>query len=158
MNIQELIDALQNAITVHHYDPETPVQIDMETESYWNISVDASAICEPRSLAINVEDEALKNDDWREGFYEVRVFANIPVEFTVTVKADDEDDAIKAAQIEVDKMPTKTLLAHDQYEEPAVYESTDWHVLGIEESHGYKNTPEDLKAANRDAWNVDDES
>ena len=58
MNIQELIDALQNAITVHYYDPETPVQIDMETESYWNISVDASAICEPRSLAINVEDES----------------------------------------------------------------------------------------------------
>jgi len=58
MSIQELIDALQNAITVHYYDPETPVQIDMETESYWNISVDTSFICEPRSLAINVEDES----------------------------------------------------------------------------------------------------
>ena len=56
MSIQELINALQNAITVDNYDPETPVQIDMETDTYWNISVDASAICEPRSLAINVED------------------------------------------------------------------------------------------------------
>ena len=58
MTIQELINALQNAITVDNYDPETPVQIDMETDTYWNISVDASAICEPRSLAINVEDES----------------------------------------------------------------------------------------------------
>ena len=58
MSIQELINALQNAITVHNYDPETPVQIDMETDTYWNISVDASAICEPRSLAINVENES----------------------------------------------------------------------------------------------------
>ena len=64
MSIQELINALQNAITVHNYDPETPVQIDMQVEqdqmqdTYWNISVDASAISEPRSLAINVEDEA----------------------------------------------------------------------------------------------------
>ena len=62
MNIQELINALQNAITVHNYAPETPVQIDMQVEqdqmqdTYWNISVDASAISEPRSLAINVED------------------------------------------------------------------------------------------------------
>ena len=62
MSIQELINALQNAITVHHYDPETPVQIDMLCEegemivdTYWNISVDASAVSEPRSLAINVE-------------------------------------------------------------------------------------------------------
>tara|TARA_A200000159_G_scaffold60547_1_gene56118 strand:+ start:67 stop:243 length:177 start_codon:yes stop_codon:yes gene_type:complete len=58
MTIQELINALQNAITVDNYDPETPVQIDMETDTYWNISVDASAISEPRSLAINVEIES----------------------------------------------------------------------------------------------------
>ena len=100
----------------------------------------------------------MKKDDWREGFYEVRVFAEKPIEFTVTVKADDEDDAIKAAQIEIDKIPTKTLLAHDQYEEPAVYDLTNWHVLGIEESHGFENTPEDLKEANRAAWNVEDPS
>ena len=64
MTIQQLINDLQNAINVHHFDPETPVQIDMQVEqdqmqdTYWNISVDASAICEPRSLAINVEDSS----------------------------------------------------------------------------------------------------
>lgn len=96
--------------------------------------------------------------DWRDGFYEVRVFASKPIEFTLTVKADDEDDAIKTAQIELNKMPTKTLLAHDQYEEPVVYELSDWNVLGIEEAFGFENTPEDLKEANRVAWNVEDEA
>ena len=143
---------------------EYSIEADTEEEARYLIHMGDQQIANYHTVGTEIvdveikEDEALKNDDWREGFYEVRVFANIPVEFTVTVKADDEDDAIKAAQIEVDKMPTKTLLAHDQYEEPAVYELTDWHVLGIEESHGYENTPEDLKAANRDAWNVDDES
>lgn len=62
MTAQELINALQDAITVHNFDPETPVQIDMlcpegevMQDTYWNISVDASALSEPRSLAINVE-------------------------------------------------------------------------------------------------------
>ena len=73
-------------------------------------------------------------------------------------EADDEDDAIKTAQIELNKMPTKTLLAHDQYEEPVVYELSDWNVLGIEEAFGFENTPEDLKEANRVAWNVEDEA
>ena len=30
-----------------------------------------------------------ENNDWREDFYEVRVFASKPIEFTVTVKAND---------------------------------------------------------------------
>ena len=60
MNIQQLINDLQNAINVHHFDPETPVQIDVLTwggegeDTYWDISVDASAISEPRSFSINV--------------------------------------------------------------------------------------------------------
>jgi len=63
MTIQELINALQDAISVHNFDPESPVQIDMVSESnhmqdtYRNISVDASAICEPRSVAINIGDD-----------------------------------------------------------------------------------------------------
>jgi len=63
MTIQQLINDLQNAINVHHFDPETPVQFDVLTydgqndNTYWNISVDASAISEPRSLAINAEED-----------------------------------------------------------------------------------------------------
>ena len=105
-----------------------------------------------------IDDEDEDEDDWREDFWEVRVFASKPIEFTLTVKADDEDDAIKNAQIELDKLPTKTLLAHDQYEEPVVYELSDWNVLGIEEAFGFENTPEDLKEAKQVAWNVEDES
>ena len=96
--------------------------------------------------------------DWREEFYEVRVFASKPIEFTLTVKADDEDDARKAARIELDKMSTETLLAHDQYEESCVYEVWDWSVIGIEEAFGFENTPEDLIQAKLVAWNVEDES
>lgn len=64
MTIQQLINDLQNAINVHHFDPETRVQFDVLTydgqndNTYWNISVDASAISEPRYIAINVEDES----------------------------------------------------------------------------------------------------
>ena len=34
-----------------------------------------------------------KINDWREEFHEVRVFVNVPVEFTVTVKAPNDYDA-----------------------------------------------------------------
>jgi hypothetical protein len=63
MTIQQLINDLQNAITVHKFDPKTHVQFDVLTydgqndNTYWNISVDASAISEPRSLAINAEED-----------------------------------------------------------------------------------------------------
>jgi hypothetical protein len=63
MTIQQLINELQNAMTVRNFDPETPVQIDILSsegewlqDTYWNISVDASAISEPRSFAINAEE------------------------------------------------------------------------------------------------------
>ena len=60
MTIQQLINDLQKAIYVHHFDPETPVQIDVLTwgceneDTYWDIYVDTSAISEPRSFSINV--------------------------------------------------------------------------------------------------------
>ena len=64
MTIQQLINELQNAITVHNFDPETPVQIEILNsegewlqDTYWNISVDASAVSEPRSFAINAEED-----------------------------------------------------------------------------------------------------
>lgn len=63
MKIQELINELQNAIDFYGFDPNTTVQIDMLCENldmqdtYWNISVDDSGTSEPRSFAINVEDD-----------------------------------------------------------------------------------------------------
>ena len=65
MTIQQLINELQNAITFHNFNPKTHVQIDVFTydgqgdDTYPNISVDVSAVSEPRALAINAyEDES----------------------------------------------------------------------------------------------------
>ena len=94
--------------------------------------------------------------DWREDFYEVRVFASIPIEFTMTVKADDEADAMDVAHNELDKLSTKNLLYLDEHSESVWYEPEDWEVLNIAESHGFENTPEDFKEAKWCAWNVED--
>ena len=97
------------------------------------------------------------NDDWRDGFFEVRVYANIPVEFTMTVKAKDEGDAVKAAHNLLEKMTAEEVLAEDVFKDDLDY-SEGFDVIGIEESHGFENTPEDLIQANLCAWNVEDQS
>ena len=97
------------------------------------------------------------NDDWRDGFFEVRVYANIPVEFTMTVKAKDEDGAVKAAHNLLAKMTAEEVLAEDVFKDDLDY-SEGFDVIGIEESHGFENTPEDLIQANLCAWNVEDQS
>ena len=98
------------------------------------------------------------DDDWREDFYEVRVFASKPIEFTVTVKANDEADAITEASRLLDKMTDDDIVAHDAYGEALSYDSGEWCVIGIEEAFGFENTPEDLIQAKLVAWNVEDES
>ena len=94
--------------------------------------------------------------DWREDFYEVRVFASKPIEFTMTVKAGDEADAVEEAGKVLDKMREEDIVAHDSYGEPLFYNLDDWNVLNVEESHGFENTKEDLKLAKECAWNVED--
>jgi len=98
------------------------------------------------------------SEDWREDFYEVRVFASKPIEFTMTVKADDESDALEVAASVLDKMTDDDIVAHDNYGEALSYDCGDWNVLNVEESHGFENTKEDLKLAKECAWNVEDES
>lgn len=105
-----------------------------------------------------IDDEDEDEDDWREDFWEVRVFATAETEFTVTVKADDEADACEEASAVINKMSPHELIQHDQYGSPVVYQSEDWNVLNVEESHGFENTKEDLKLAKECAWNVEDES
>ena len=65
MTIQQLIYELQKAIYVHHFDPETSVQIDVLTydgqddDTYQNISVDVLTSLLTNTLAINAyEDES----------------------------------------------------------------------------------------------------
>jgi len=65
MTIQQLINELQNAISTHNFSPDTAIQLDVLTydgqddATYWNVSVDASAVSEPRTFAINAfEDES----------------------------------------------------------------------------------------------------
>jgi hypothetical protein len=96
-------------------------------------------------------------EDWREDFYEVRVFASKPIEFTMTVKANDVDDAVKEARKMLDKMTDDDIVAHDNYAEALIYDSGDWCVTDIEEAFGFENTPEDLIQAKLVAWNVEDE-
>jgi hypothetical protein len=96
-------------------------------------------------------------EDWREDFYEVRVFASKPIEFTMTVKANDVDDAVKEARKMLDKMTDDDIVAHDNYSEALSYDSGDWCVTDIEEAFGFENTPEDLIQAKLVAWNVEDE-
>lgn len=103
-------------------------------------------------------DDGEDEDDWREDFWEVRVFASKPIEFTVTVKADDQADAIEEASRVLAKMTDDDIVAHDNYDEAISYDSDEWHVLNVEESHGFENTKEDLKLAKECAWNVEDES
>jgi hypothetical protein len=98
----------------------------------------------------------METKDWREDFYEVRVYASKPIEFTVTVKANDEDDAVKEASRLLDKMTNDTIVAHDNYNEKIEYDSDEWNVIGIEEAFGFENTPEDLIEANKVAENVED--
>lgn len=98
----------------------------------------------------------METKDWREDFYEVRVYASKPIEFTVTVKANDEDDAVKEASRLLDKMTNDTIVAHDNYNEKIKYDSDEWNVIGIEEAFGFENTPEDLIEANKVAENVED--
>ena len=65
MTIQQLINELQNAITFHNFDPKTNVQIDVFTydgqndDTYQNISVDVSAVSEPRAFDINAYEDEL---------------------------------------------------------------------------------------------------
>lgn len=107
---------------------------------------------------VEVIDIEKIDDDWREDFYEVRVFASKPIEFTVTVKADDEADAIEEASRQLGEMTDDDIVAHDNYGEAISYDSGEWCVIGIEEAFGFENTPEDLIQAKLVAWNVEDES
>jgi len=113
------------------------------------------AECNVKVVDIEKIDE--DEDDWREDFWEVRVFATAETEFTVTVKADDEADACEEASAIINKMSPHELIQHDQYGSPVVYQSEDWNVLNVEESHGFENTEEDLKLAKECvwAWNVE---
>ena len=95
-------------------------------------------------------------EDWRGHFYEVRVFASKPIEFTMTVKANDEADAVEEAGKMLDKMTDDDIVAHDNYAEALSYDSGDWCVTDIEEAFGFENTPEDLIQAKLVAWNVED--
>jgi hypothetical protein len=96
--------------------------------------------------------------DWRENFHEVRVFINVPVEFTITVKAPNDYEAEQEAIILLNAMTREQIIAADMYEEDPYYARDSWMVLGIAESHGFEDTPEDYKLALACAENVEDES
>mgnify|MGYP003123895308 CR=1 FL=1 len=95
-----------------------------------------------------------KINDWREEFHEVRVFVDVPVEFTVTVKASNDYDAEQEVITILNSMNRQELIDADQYGEEPTYERDSWQVLGVAESHGFDNTPKDLIEANLCAWNV----
>ena len=93
--------------------------------------------------------------DWRDKFWEVRVFAPIESEFTVTVKAENETDARQEVANIMKDWTTTDLLLADQYDSTWEFDIDQWPVITGEEAFGWKNTPEDLKEANETAWNVE---
>ena len=95
--------------------------------------------------------------DWREDFHEVRVFMSVPVEFTVTVKAPNSNAATQEAITILNSMTREQLIGSDDYSEEPHYDLDSWAVLGIAESHGFDNTPEDYKLALECAENVNNE-
>ena len=95
--------------------------------------------------------------DWREDFHEVRVFASVPVEFTVTVKAPNSNAATQEAINILNSMTREQIVWSDAYSEEPHYDLDSWSVLGIAESHGFDNTPEDYKLALECAENVNNE-
>ena len=92
--------------------------------------------------------------DWREDFHEVRVFVNVPVEFTVTVKSSNDYEAEQETVTILNSMSREQLIASDQYSEEPHYDRDSWMVLNISESHGFNDTPEDYKLAVECAENI----
>jgi hypothetical protein len=95
--------------------------------------------------------------DWREDFHEVRVIINVPVEFTITVKAPNDYEAEQEAITILNSMTREQIIGSDMYTEEPHYVRDSWMVLGIAESHGFDSTPEDYQLALECAENVPQE-
>jgi hypothetical protein len=85
------------------------------------------------------------------------VFVSVPVEFTVTVKAPNDYEAQQEALTILNSMTREQLIGSDQYSEDPHYDRDSWMVLGIAESHGFEDTPEDYQLALDCAENVQQE-
>ena len=55
MNIKNLIDVLQNAVDSGAFNPDSNIQIDIGDNTYWDMSVDVSAVAEPRVVILNID-------------------------------------------------------------------------------------------------------
>ena len=57
MNIKNLIDVLQKAVDSGAFKPDSNIQIDIGDNTYWDMSVDVSAVSEPRVVILNIDEE-----------------------------------------------------------------------------------------------------
>ena len=57
MNIKNLIDVLQKAVDSGAFKPDSNIQIDIGDNTYWDMSVDVSAVSEPRVVILNINEE-----------------------------------------------------------------------------------------------------
>jgi hypothetical protein len=57
MKLKNLIDVLQNAINSGAFKPDSNIQIDIGDNTYWDMSVDVSAVAEPRVVVLNINEE-----------------------------------------------------------------------------------------------------
>ena len=56
MKIKTLINELQKAVDSGMFSPDSNVQIDIGDDTYWDLSVDVSAVAEPRVIILNIGD------------------------------------------------------------------------------------------------------
>ena len=104
-------------------------------------------------------------EDWREDYAEVEVWVHAEYRHKITVKVPEnstaEQEALRILKSEpLDYWCDKE--SEDWINNPScVNEDDRFEINGsltVEEAFGFENTPEDLKEANRAAWNVEDEA
>jgi len=56
MKIKTLINKLEKAIESGAFNPDSNIQIDIGDATHWDLSVDVSAVSEPRVIILNIGD------------------------------------------------------------------------------------------------------
>ena len=57
MKVKTLIKALTKAVESGGFSPDSNIQIDIGDNTFWDMSVDVSAVAEPRAIILNIGDD-----------------------------------------------------------------------------------------------------
>jgi len=56
MKVKQLINELQTAVDSGAFSLDSNIQIDISDDTYWDMSVDVSAVSEPRVIILNIRE------------------------------------------------------------------------------------------------------